>query len=89
MDETISYFLRLDISSRRPDRNGWWSIEELQNDAYPVGDPTVVWTNKTSIQITVSTRTLSGKTVYDAGDDISIIQLYQPREPGAFPNYTR
>jgi hypothetical protein len=87
MDETINYFVRLDVRGRRPGRDGWWMVLKLENDAYPINQPTVVWTKETAVQVTVSTRTLAGTLVSDAGDDIVITRVYQPREPGALPNY--
>jgi hypothetical protein len=86
-EEHINYFLRLEINSRRPSSRGWWTVVELDNDQYPVGDPAVEWIRKNTVQVTVSTRTLSGTLVMNNGDDIAIIRVYQPREPGAFPNY--
>ena len=85
--EFINYFLRLDVGSRPSDTGGWWSRIELENDQYPLGDPQVVWSGKTTVQVTVSTRTLSGKLVENQGADIEIVLVYQPREPGALPNY--
>ena len=84
--EHINYFLRLDIGSRRPGPWGWRSTTELENDQYPVGDPMVAWIGKNTVQVTVSTKTLSGKLVVKGNDDIGIVRVYQPREPGALFN---
>lgn len=85
--EFISYFLRVDNGGRQSGPGGWSSRTELMNDQYPVGDPEIVWSKKRSVQVTVSTRTISGTLVVNQGSDIEIVIVYQPREPGAFPNY--
>lgn len=87
MDETINYFVRLDTHGRRPGARGGWIVLELENDAHPVNEPTVIWTKETMVQVTVSTRTLAGTLVRSVGDDTVITRVYQPREPGALPNY--
>lgn len=86
LGEHITYFLRMDIAARDPMRSGWWSAFELQNDVYPKRHPTVEWTGIHTVQVTVSTRTLQGRVISNAGYDIEIVRIYEPREPGAFPN---
>jgi len=85
--ENIKYFVRLDIAARHPDYGAWRAFIELENDQRPLDDPTVVWIAKGIVQITVSTRTLSGTLIENRGEDIKIIRVYKPREPGALPNW--
>ncbi len=86
LGEHINYFLRLDIGGLQPGPSGSW-VAELENDQYPVAEPTVVWTKRNTVQVTVSTRTLSGTLVVNDGYNTEIVRVYQPREPGALPNY--
>ncbi len=85
----ITYFLRLDIQGRRPGNAGWWGINEIENDHYPENKPVVIWVKKNTVQVTISTRTLSGTLVEYEGNDIQFIRVYEPREPGKFPNLER
>ncbi len=85
--EFIDYFFYLDYGDRRPGTGLSWRRIELENDQYPVGDPGVVWTKDRSLQVTVSTKTLSGTLVEkNQGSNIEIVLVYEPREPGAFTN---
>lgn len=85
--EQISYFVKLDIAARKPAARGWRRIVELENDQPPMGDPAVVWIKERTVQVKVSTRTLSGTLIESDGEDIEIVRLYQPRQPKAFPNW--
>ncbi len=83
--DSIKYFLRLDIGPRRAAPRGWFSFVELDNDR-PESDPVVSWVKPHTVQVTMSTRTLSGRLVENRGEDITIVRVFAPREPGAFPN---
>jgi len=85
MEENVTYFLRLNFGPR-PGSDGWWNITELENDAYPEGDPSAVWTNNSILQVTISTKALSGTLVWDTGSNIVVTKTYKPRKPGT-PSY--
>ena len=86
--ETISYFFYLDFASHDPLTGPTFDRIELENDSRPVDDPAVVWTKDRSLQVTVSTRTLSSTLVEkNQGSNIEIVLVYRPREPVASPNY--
>jgi hypothetical protein len=49
----------------------------------------VRWSTARQLEITVQTRTLQGELQEHVGDDLTVIEIYKPSDPNAFPSYRR
>jgi hypothetical protein len=87
LGETLFYSIRIDAYSP-PLKRAWFvPAYELENDDYPDRPPALQWTSPRRLEVAVSTRTTSGTITTNVGDDLTLVRIYRPREPGAFPNY--
>ena len=84
--ESIFYSVRIDAISP-PLRAGWFTIREMEDDEYPEGPPRVRWVTPRELEITMPTRTLNGRLVEHAGDDLTLVRIFSASKPDAFPNY--
>jgi len=85
-DESVTYKIRLDSLGSSASRAWFIPGYELENDKYPDTIPTLRWVKPRQLEVTVSTRTLSGSLTVHHGDDVVFIRTYVPTEPNAFPN---
>jgi hypothetical protein len=87
MGEALIFSVRIDAYAPPLTRAWFTPGYELDNDSYPEGVPELRWSASRQLDIAVSTRTLVGTLTRHAGDDLSVVIRYVPREPAAFPNY--
>lgn len=88
LGESIFYSIRVDAFSP-PERMAWFTVRELENDAWPAPPelPKVTWSAARQLEIVSGTKTLGGQLSELAGDNLTIIRIFSPLTPDAFPNY--
>lgn len=83
LGESIVYSVRVDHLTHRQ----WFAVWDVETDERPERPPKVIWTADRALEITMPTRTLSGKLTQYVGDDLTMTRVYAATKPDAFPNY--
>jgi len=85
LSESLFYSIRIDAFSP-PGRMPWFTLLELENDTRPE-PPKVTWGAARQLEIVSATETLSGRLSEHLGDDLTVMRIFSPLSPNAFPNY--
>ena len=80
LDETVFYSVRLDFVGTPSSPASFIPGIELENDQFTPENPILNWSNGHKLEITISTKLMSGTLEDHLNNDLVIIRKYVPSE---------